>query len=116
MRISDWSSDVCSSDLGTAEDYTRSHTRKVADVMTADVVSVTEDQPVAVVVKLMEKHRIKRVPVVRGGKVIGLVSRADMLRAFACAVADRKSVGEGKSVRGRVRIGGGGMYLKKKQK
>src|SRR3546814_15071554 len=78
MRISDWSSDVCSSDLailspgGTAEDYTRSHTRKVADVMTADVVSVTEDQPVAVVVKLMEKHRIKRVPVVRGGKVIGL--------------------------------------------
>src|SRR3546814_4998197 len=94
MRISDWSSDVCSSDLailspgGTAEDYTRSHTRKVADVMTADVVSVTEDQPVAVVVKLMEKHRIKRVPVVRGGKVIGLVSRADLLRAFA---GDRKS-------------------------
>src|SRR3546814_10959215 len=97
MRISDWSSDVCSSDLailspgGTAEDYTRSHTRKVADVITADVVSVTEDQPVAVVVKLMEKHRIKRVPVVRGGKVIGLVSRADLLRAFAGALAEVKN-------------------------
>src|SRR3546814_19989841 len=60
--------------------------------MTADVVSVTEDQPVAVVVKLMEKHRIKRVPVVRGGKVIGLVSRADLLRAFAGALAAVKPV------------------------
>src|SRR3546814_741877 len=75
---------------GTAEDYTRSHTRKVADVMTADVVSVTADQPVATVVKLMEKHRIKRVPVVRDGKVIGLVSRADLLRAFAGALAEVK--------------------------
>lgn len=77
---------------GTAEDYTRSHTRKVADVMTANVITVTEDQPVATVVRLMEKHRIKRVPVVRDGKPVGLVSRADLLRAFAGALAEVKPV------------------------
>jgi CBS domain-containing protein len=75
-----------------ATDYTRSHTRKIADVMTADVVSVTEDQPVAAAVKLMEKHRIKRIPVVRGRKLVGLVSRADLLRAFAGALAEVKPV------------------------
>jgi CBS domain-containing protein len=77
---------------GTAADYARSHTRKIADVMTADVVSVAEDQPVEAVVKLMEKHRIKRVPVVRGKKLVGLVSRADLLRAFAGALAEVKPV------------------------
>ena len=77
---------------GTAADYTRSHARKVADVMTEDVVTIAEDQPVDAVVRLMEKHRIKRVPVVRGKKLIGLVSRADLLRAFAGALAEVKPV------------------------
>lgn len=66
-----------------AEDFTRSHGRKVADVMTSQVVAVDGDAELADVVELMEKHRIKRVPVTENGNVVGVVSRADMLRALA---------------------------------
>jgi CBS domain-containing protein len=50
--------------------------------MTEDVVTVGADAPLDDVVELMEQHRIKRVPVVRDGKVVGVVSRADLLRAL----------------------------------
>ena len=66
-----------------AEDFTRSHGRKVADVMTPQVVSVGIDTELADVVELMETHRIKRVPVTDKDSVVGVVSRADMLRALA---------------------------------
>ena len=65
-----------------ANEYVRTHTRRVDDIMTRDVVSVAEDTPLSVVVRLMERHRIKRVPVVRDGALIGIVSRADLLRAI----------------------------------
>ena len=66
-----------------ANDYVRSHGRTVRDVMTETVVSVSEDTPLADVVKLMEKRNIKRVPVMRGEALVGLVSRADLVRALA---------------------------------
>ena len=65
-----------------ANEYVRTHTRRVDDIMTRDVVSVAEDTPLTEVVRLMERHRIKRVPVVRDGALIGIVSRADLLRAI----------------------------------
>jgi len=55
----------------------------VREVMTADPVSVVEETPLEDVVTLMEKRRIKRVPVVRGVKVVGIVSRANLLHALA---------------------------------
>jgi len=73
-----------------AEDYVHSHGRKVSDLMTADPVSVTEDTPLEEVVTLMEKRRIKRVPVVRGDKVVGIVSRANLLHALARLSAEVK--------------------------
>jgi CBS domain-containing protein len=66
-----------------ADEYVRSHGRKVAEVMTADVATVTESTPLEEVVRLMERHRIKRVPVVSGDKVVGIVSRANLLHALA---------------------------------
>jgi CBS domain-containing protein len=57
--------------------------RPVSEVMATPVVTVCEDTDVAEIVRLLEEHRIKRVPVVRGGRVVGIVSRADLLRAFA---------------------------------
>ena len=65
-----------------AHEYVRTHTRRVDDIMTREVVSVAEDTPLTEVVRLMERHRIKRVPVVRDGALIGIVSRADLLRAI----------------------------------
>jgi len=66
-----------------AEEYMRAHGRTVAQVMTTDVVTVAEDAPLERVVELMEAHHIKRVPVVRGDYVVGIVSRRDLLHAYA---------------------------------
>jgi CBS domain-containing protein len=66
-----------------ADDFTRTHGRKVADVMTPQVIAVDVDAPLTDIVELMEKHRIKRVPVTDKDHVVGVVSRADMLRALA---------------------------------
>jgi CBS domain-containing protein len=72
----------------SASDYVRSNARRVNEVMTADVASVAEDTPLEAIVTLMEKRRIKRVPVVKGGKLVGIVSRANLLRALAGFVAE----------------------------
>lgn len=69
-----------------ASEYVRTHGRKVEDIMTRDLVSVAEDTPLDEVVQLMERHRIKRVPVLDGDALIGIISRADLLRALARAL------------------------------
>jgi CBS domain-containing protein len=66
-----------------AEEYTRAHARKVSEVMTADPLTVSEETSLEDVVRLMEKRRIKRVPVVRGQEIVGIVSRANLLHALA---------------------------------
>jgi CBS domain-containing protein len=73
-----------------ADEYTRTHGRRVHDVMTADPVTVTEETPIEEVVQIMEKHRIKRVPVVRGDDLVGIVSRANLLHALAGVARDIK--------------------------
>ncbi|MBX9828441.1 MAG: CBS domain-containing protein [Xanthobacteraceae bacterium] len=86
-----------------AEEYVQAHGRKVGEVMTRDPVSVTEETPLEEVVTLMEKRRIKRVPVVRGGKVIGIVSRANLLHALArIAVEARPAGSDDKTIRDRL--------------
>lgn len=66
-----------------AHEFVKSHGRRARDVMTRKVITVGEDTPVAEIVTLMEENRIKRVPVMRDGKMTGIVSRANLLRAFA---------------------------------
>lgn len=66
-----------------AADYVREHARKVTDVMTRNVVTVAPDTPLQDIATLLEKNGIKRVPVVEGGKVVGIVSRANLLQALA---------------------------------
>ena len=66
-----------------ADEYVHSHGRRVAEIMTREVVTVEEETPLDTVVQLMERHRIKRVPVLRDGKLVGILSRADLLRALA---------------------------------
>jgi CBS domain-containing protein len=66
-----------------ADEYVHTHGRKVFDVMTPDPVTITEDTPLEVVVSLLEDRRIKRLPVVRSGAVVGIVSRANLLHALA---------------------------------
>ncbi|MGE0223147.1 MAG: CBS domain-containing protein, partial [Acetobacteraceae bacterium] len=65
-----------------AADFTRTHGRRVRDVMTEDVISVSPDSPLEKVVEIMEENRIKRVAVAENRRVVGVVSRADLLRAL----------------------------------
>jgi CBS domain-containing protein len=61
----------------------RTKARRARDVMAKPVVTVEEQTPVSEIAQLLEAHRIKRVPVVRDGRMVGIVSRADLLRALA---------------------------------
>lgn len=64
-------------------DYLKEENRSAADVMKHDVVTVAEDTLVADIVDLFAKHGIKRVPVLRAGKLVGIVARSDIIRALA---------------------------------
>jgi CBS domain-containing protein len=64
-------------------DYLRTSDRPVREVMTTPVVTVAEDTPVQAIAEILQEHRIKRVPVLRNGRVVGIVSRADLVRALA---------------------------------
>ncbi len=66
-----------------AGEFLREHSRRVRDLMTREVVSAAPDTPVADIATLLERHRIKRVPIVEGGKVVGIVSRANLIQALA---------------------------------
>jgi CBS domain-containing protein len=66
-----------------AKDYVHSHARRIDEVMTANVETVSEDAGLEDVVALMEKRRVKRVPVMRGTKLVGIISRANLLHALA---------------------------------
>ena len=72
-----------------ADEYVHTHARKIADVMTPEPYTVTEDTSLEDVVQLMEKHRIKRLPVVRGKQLVGIVSRANLLHALASLAPTR---------------------------
>jgi CBS domain-containing protein len=67
----------------SAIDYIRQHGRKISEIMASVPVTVTEDTPLPAVVDLMEKKNVKRLPVLRGDKIVGMVTRANLLQAVA---------------------------------
>ena len=74
-----------------ATEYVRTHGRKIGDVMTPGPETIVEETPLDEIVALMEQKRIKRLPVMRGDKMVGIVSRANLVQALAslaCETAD----------------------------
>jgi len=65
-----------------AREYVKAHGGYARDVMTRDVTTVTEEASLEEIATLLEKHHIKRVPVVRDGKLVGIVSRANLLQGI----------------------------------
>jgi CBS domain-containing protein len=96
-RQRSWWLESLASDL--ARDYVKAHARTAQDVMTRDVVSVYETTPLADVATLLETKRIKRVPVLRAGKLVGIVSRANLVRAVAAAGVPEETVGDDQAIR-----------------
>jgi predicted transcriptional regulator len=71
-----------------AEDYVHASGRKVEEIMTPDPCVVGEDDTLEKVVDLMERRRVKRLPVVRAGRMVGIVSRANLMHALASLARD----------------------------
>ncbi|WGD54864.1 CBS domain-containing protein [Bradyrhizobium sp. CB1650] len=67
----------------SASDFVHEHGRKVSEVMTTSPVTITEDTALAEIVDLMERNKVRRLPVVRGDELVGIVSRANLLQAVA---------------------------------
>jgi len=67
----------------SAADFVHEHGQKISEVMTKSPLTITEDTALAEIVQLMEKNNVKRLPVVRGDQVVGIVSRANLLQAVA---------------------------------
>ncbi len=86
-RRRSWWLDLLTGAEERAREYVRTHGRRAADVMTRDVVTVGEDAALGEVAELLERRRIKRVPVVRDGRLVGIISRADLLRGLAAGRA-----------------------------
>jgi CBS domain-containing protein len=83
-----------------ATEYVHASGRKVDEVMTADPCTVSEDDSLETVVELMERRRIKRLPVMRDGKMVGIVSRANLMHALASLDRDTQAaVGDDVAIR-----------------
>ena len=77
-----WLARLLDSGSSAANDFVSANTRRVADVMTREVVTAGPDTPLRELVTLMERHGVKRIPIVSDGVLAGVVSRADLLRAL----------------------------------
>ena len=84
-RRRSWWLELLSDNRDLAHDYVKSHGLIAKDVMTPTVVTVSEDTNLSDIASTLERNRIKRVPVVRDGKLVGIVSRANLLQALAAA-------------------------------
>jgi CBS domain-containing protein len=78
-----------------ARDYVETHARKVGEAMSGDVLAVAPGDALETVVELMQKRRVKRLPVIEDGKLVGIVSRADLVHALLDALT-RESTGTSK--------------------
>jgi CBS domain-containing protein len=74
-----------------AQEYTHSAGRKVEEIMTPEPRTISEDESLEAVVDMMEQHRVKRLPVTRNGRVVGIISRANLMHALASLSRDTTS-------------------------
>ena len=82
-----------------AADYTRTHGRKAGEVMTRDVVAVSEFTPIDEIAQLLETRQIKRVPVVRDGMVVGIVSRRNLIQVLGSRLSARPVAVDDRTIR-----------------
>ncbi|HEU0154761.1 MAG TPA: CBS domain-containing protein [Stellaceae bacterium] len=78
-----WWLDSVAAEEEAARDYVKAHGRTVNDIMSRNVVSVSETTELGEIAHVLETKKVKRVPVVRDGRVVGIVSRANLVRALA---------------------------------
>jgi CBS domain-containing protein len=100
-RRSWWLHALIESDKLAAE-YVKSHGHKVSDVMTRDVITTSPQTPLHEIATLMERNAIRRLPVLENGKLVGIVSRANLLQAVASARQMLDTAPSDKAIRDRI--------------
>jgi CBS domain-containing protein len=83
LRHRSWWLRLLTADRTFRDEFVKSHSHKVVDVMTPKVLTVSPETPLGEIASVLERNAIKRVPVVKDGKLVGLVSRANLLQAIA---------------------------------
>jgi CBS domain-containing protein len=78
------------------EAHTKAHGHTAGSVMTRNVITVNEDAPLNEIAAILERHHIKRVPVLRNGRIVGIVSRANLLHGLADTIIERHEPGAAK--------------------
>ncbi|SRR6266481_5137059 len=81
-----WWQEAVSGASTLAADFAKSHGKKVREIMASGVISVSEDTPLSEIAALLERKGIKRVPVVKGAKLVGIVSRSNLIQTLASVV------------------------------
>ncbi len=102
QRRSWWLSAFLNNSNTLARDYIKTHGRIAADVMTPTVITVALTASIAQIAKILDRHRIKRVPVVDEGKLVGIVTRGDLLQALATAHDAKSATIDDSTIRGRL--------------
>jgi len=82
-----------------ARDYVKTHGMCAQDIMSRNVISVSEGTPLAEIAEILERHHIKRVTVMRDDKLVGIVSRANLLRGLVSAGAKTTATESDRDVR-----------------
>jgi CBS-domain-containing membrane protein len=81
-------------------EYAKSHGKQVKELMSEDVITAKEDTPLAEIAAILERHRIKRIPITRDGALVGIVSRANLIQALASASPEpSKQLDESRTIR-----------------
>jgi CBS domain-containing protein len=94
--------EMVSSNAALAADYVRSRARKACDVMTRPVVTARETTSLRDIVDLMEAKHVKRLPIVQDDVVVGIVSRANLIRALATGAGPRESLQSDREIRAKL--------------
>ena len=92
-------SEPFSSNAQLAAEYIKSHARRVADIMTCEVFTVDEAATLGEIADLMEAKKVRRVPVMHDGQVVGLVSRADLLKVLTSGGAETADEEQDRAIR-----------------
>jgi CBS domain-containing protein len=78
-----WWLKLFSGDTRLAGDYARAHGRAARDVMRTRIITISETTSIAAAAKLFHKHQLKRLPVLRDGRLVGIITRSDLLKVLA---------------------------------
>lgn len=82
-----------------AADYVKSHGRRASEIMTRDPITIDQEMPLHKISRLLEKHHIKRVPVVKNGQLVGIVSRSNLLRGFSVVATEASVTADDREIR-----------------